>query len=296
MIEKYNLIAEKISSKYQYPSNIAHLLGIILYGFIKKYGIDKERLIINTFTNVPIFINNREDKFTLAFYQSIPYKENDTIKTKKYIVLNNYKNITLISLLDSLIHEYNHAVNSYNNEICLEKDIIKLRCGLSYARYDLNFSPIDKEENAILEEILNTNQTTDIINNIKNIDYKNVKDINIQNTLYSINSETNNKYLSNSYFLETYICKKLLNNKTFISTLNTLRISGNILDIEKWFNDITGMKNSYHLLTGYLNEVFTLEMNIAKKKIKFFTIHKIRKLNNKIMNIVNQFDNNLYYK
>ena len=269
-IEKYNLIAKKISLKYQYPSNISHLLGIILYGFIIKYGIDKERLIINTFTNVPIFISNKEDKFTLAFYQSIPYKENDTIKTKKYIVLNNYKNITLISLLDSLIHEYNHAVNSYNNEVSLENDTIKLRCGLSYARYDLNFNPIDKEDNAILEEILNTNQTTDIINIIKNIDYKTIQDSNIQNTLYSINSETNNKYLSNSYFLETYICKNLLNNKTFVSTLNTLRISGDILDIDKWFNDITGIKNSYYLLTSYLNDVFTLEMQIPNKKIKCF--------------------------
>lgn len=295
-INKYNDIANTISIKYNYPSNISHLLGIVIYAFIIKYGIDKERLIINTFSNVPIFISNKTNQRILAFYQSIPVKEDNKIVTKKRIVINNYENISLINLLDNLIHEYNHAINSYNNEIIIEDNIVKLRCGLSYINYDFNLNPIEKDNNSILEEILNTNQTTDIINIIKNIDYNSISNIAIQNTLYSINGEINNKYLSNSYFLEVYICKTLLNNKTFISTLNSLRINGNINDIDKWFNDITGINNSYHLLTEYLNQVFELEHSINNKKIKWFTINKIKKLNNKIINIIKTFDNNLYYK
>lgn len=295
-INKYNDIANTISIKYNYPSNISHLLGIVIYAFVIKYGIDKERLIISTFSNVPIFISNKTNQRILAFYQSIPVRDNNKIITNKRIVINNYENISLINLLDNLIHEYNHAINSYNNEIIIENNILKLRCGLSYINYDLNLNPIEKDNNSILEEILNTNQTTDIINIIKDIDYNSISNTTIQNTLYSINGEINNKYLSNSYYLEVYICKNLLNNKTFISTLNSLRINGNINDIDKWFNDIAGINNSYHLLTEYLNQVFELEHIINSKKIKWFTINKIKKLNNKIINIIKTFDNNLYYK
>ena len=68
----------------------------------------------------------------------------------------------------------------------------------------------------MLEEIINTKQTEDIINIIKSFDQNNSI---ISNTIYAINTETEHKYSSEAYFLQSYICKEILTNRTFISTL-----------------------------------------------------------------------------
>ena len=58
--------------------------------------------------------------------------------TDKAIVLNQYKNASLIDMLDNIIHEFNHAVNSMINEIKYDDKIVGMRTGLSYMIYDVN--------------------------------------------------------------------------------------------------------------------------------------------------------------
>ena len=288
-------IIDNICNNYGYDSNIKHLLYIIIPAFIIKYGIDKEKLVLNTFKDIRIIISNEETKFVKAYYSSKPRLINNEYKTIKYMVIQNYNKISLVDLLDNLVHEFNHAINSYINEIRENKDFIYLRTGLTYRVYkkeELKF--IRKDKSFMLEEIINTKQTEDIINIIKIFK---IDDRELSNAIYAINSETNHKYSSNSYYLEGYICRKILENKTFIRTLENLRINGEIYDINKWFDDITGEKNSYIKLIDLLNEIYNLEIEYANKKhFKVITINKIRNKTDEVMKIVNKFNNNVNYR
>lgn len=291
IIEREKDFIERISDKYNYDSNIRHLLYLIIPAFIIKYGIDKKKLILNTFENIKIISSKRIDERVLAYYVSVPVLENNKYITKKNMVIQNYNNISLISLLDNLVHEFNHAVNSYLNEIKETKNYLYIRTGLTnrvYRKDNLTF--IKKEDSYILEEIINTKQTNDIINIIKSFDNDN-------STIYAINSETENKYNSNSYYLQSYITKEILNNRTFISTLENLRLNGEIEEIENWFDNIIGKDNSYKTFIKELNEIHELEIEYSKKKIfKVFTLNKIKDKSNSIMRMVNKFNNSVNFK
>ena len=294
LMEREKAFIEEISDKYQYDSNIRHLLYIIIPAFIIKYGYSKEKLILNTFKDIRIISSNKESKMIKAYYASSPKKVGEEFQTKKYMVIQNYNKIGLIDLLDNLVHEFNHAVNSYINEINVSSKYVYLRTGLTarvYRKDDLSF--VKKLDSFILEEIINTKQTEDIINIIKEFKPNNSS---IDNTIYAINSETNHKYNSNSYYLQSYICKEILNNRTFINTLETLRINGEVYDINHWFDNITGEEGSYKELIKSLNEIYNLEIEYVNRKIfKSITLGKIRDTSKKITRLINQFNNNVNF-
>ena len=91
--------------------------------------------------------------------------------------------------------------------------------------------------------------------------------------------------------------KSILENKTFISTLNNLRISGDVVDINNWFDNITGVTGSYGKLIEYLKKVIDLEEKLVTQKFfKNGTINKIRNYVNEVLNIIAIFNNNCSYK
>ena len=286
---------DQLCKEKNYDENIRHLLYVIIPAFIMKYGIAKEKLILNTFETVSIKRTNEKEKYIKAYYVSTPQEINGEYKSKKHIVIENYQEIQLVDLLDNLVHEFNHAVNSYKNEIRTTKNYIYLRTGLTcriFQKSNLQF--VKKENSYILEEIINTHQTSDIINIIKGIKSEN-RDI--QNTIYAINSETESTYSSNSYYLQSYICKEILNNRTFIKTLENLRLTGEVYDIEKWFDDITGEEKSYQILNQSLEEVYRLEEKYVEQKLwKSFTLRKIRSISQRMLRIVEQFNNNVNFR
>lgn len=295
IIQKEKNEIDRISDLYNYDSNIRHLLYIIIPAFIIKYGINKEKLVLNTFRNIRILSSNQKSKMVKAYYSSRPIFYNGNYSTKKIMEIKNYNKISLIDLLDNLVHEFNHAINSYFNEIRLTKNYLYLRTGLTYRVYrkkDLSF--VRKDKSYLLEEIINTKQTEEIINIIKQFDSNNST---IGNTIYAINSETNYHYNSNSYYLESYVCKQILENKTFINTLANLRLNGEVYDIENWFDNIVGQKDSYKYLIELLNKVYDLEIEYTNKKLfKTFTLSKIKDTSKKIMYIVTKFNNNVNFR
>lgn len=296
LVQKYFPLVKEISSKYQYDSNITHLLYLIIPAFITKYTLAKERLILTTFQNTKILISPKTSKTIEAYYTSIPSYQNNTIITTKYIIIQNYQNISLVQLLDNLVHEFNHAINSYQQETFIQENILYLRTGLTYSSYSLpNLTPLKKEPTYILEEILNTHQTEEIINLIKS--YHDKENNSLANTIYAINSETTTNYTSKSYYLENRLFQKILENKTFLSTLNNLRLSGDIKDIEYWFNNITNQPNSYQNLNNYLFQMMQLEQTLSTKKyFKNKIINQIKTLIEKINNIITTFNQNCTYK
>ncbi len=286
---------DQISDAYGYDSNIRHLLYVMIPAFIIKYGRGKEKQIKNAFREIRITPSNHKEKYIKAYYSSRPIRTKEGYTTVKTVVLQNYQETSLVDLLDNLVHEFNHAVNSYLQEIKETKNYLYLRTGLTYRIYrkeDLSF--VKKTSSYILEEIINTKQTEEIINIIKSFDGKNRE---IENTIYAINSETSHKYSSNSYYLEGTICKRILENRTFINTLATLRLSGEVYDIEKWFDDITGEENSYKKLNESLKEIYDLEIKYTTQKFwKALTLNKIRSISEDVMRIVKKFDRNVNFR
>ena len=295
IMEREKNIIDQISNYYHYDSNIQHLLYVIISAFIIKYGINKEKLIINTFKETKIISSEKESEYIRAYFSSTPRKINGQYQTKKYMVIQNYKQIPLVELLDSIVHEFNHAINSYNNEIKVTNKYVYLRTGLTYKIYEkesLKF--LKKQESYILEEIINTKQTNDVINIIKEITTNNRE---IQNTIYAINSETTKQYSSDAYYLQSYICKEILNNRTFISTLENLRINGEVYEIDKWFDNIIGEQGKYKKLIEKLQEVHNLEIQYTNQKLfKKRTIQKIRNLYDEIKIIISQYNNSVNFR
>ena len=295
VIEKEKAFIDQISDRYEYDDNIRHLLYIIIPAFVIKYGIKNESLILNTFRDIRIIKSEKQDKYVKAYYSSHPVYENGEYSTVKFMVIQNYNKISLIDLLDNLVHEFNHAVNSYRDEIRVTKNYIYLRTGLTYRVYKKDpLSFVRKDPSYLLEEIINTKQTEEVINIIKSFDFEN-RDI--SNTIYAINNETDHKYNSNSYYLESYACKQILENRTFINTLANLRLVGEVFNITKWFDDITGQEGSYKELISLLNRIYDLEKEYMDRKLfKSITLAKIRETSRKIMRIVETFNNNVNYR
>ena len=295
VIEKEKAFIDQISDRYEYDDNMRHLLYIIIPAFVIKYGIKNESLILNTFRDIRIIKSEKQDKYVKAYYSSHPVYENGEYSTVKFMVIQNYNKISLIDLLDNLVHEFNHAVNSYRDEIRVTKNYIYLRTGLTYRVYKKDpLTFVRKDPSYLLEEIINTKQTEEVINIIKSFDFEN-RDI--SNTIYAINNETDHKYNSNSYYLESYACKQILENRTFINTLANLRLVGEVFNITKWFDDITGQEGSYKELISLLNRIYDLEKEyIDRKLFKSLTLGKIRETSRKIMRIVETFNNNVNYR
>jgi len=289
--------SNNLSKKYNYQDNITHLLYLIIPAFIIKYGNNHKSIIEKCFDEVPIVIDDKQDQMYQAYYFSHPKYVDGQVVATKGIVLKNYENISLIQLLDNLTHEYNHAVNSIQNEIEVS-DYVKIRTGISYNYFDLktlNF--IKKSSDITVEEVINTKQTESIINIIKDFNNHNIENSTITSTLYSISHIVGDGYKSNSYYLESIVCQKLMDNKTFISTFEKLRFDGYVEDLYHFFDNIVGKEGSFLELSDILNK--TLELTKQLNNTKFFRnskINKIKDLTKRGMEIVNIFNNNTIYK
>ena len=288
--------SDNLAVKYKYPNNITHLLYLIIPAFIIKYGTSSRSIIEKCFMEVPIKIDDKQDNVYQAYYFSIPEYSGSDIICRKGIVLRNYDNISLMQLIDNLVHEYNHAVNSIKNEIIID-DYVKVRTGISYNIFSKDLTFISKTDEITLEEVINTKQTESIINIIKDFNNYSIEDSTISNTLYSINHSVGSGYKSNSYLIESIVCKKLMENKTFISTFEKLRYEGQVEDLCNWFDNITGEKNSFHKLTNLLSKTLELSKELNNTKwFKNMKIDKIRSVTSDALEIVEKFNNNTIYK
>ncbi len=297
LLEDEIKFSDSLSHLYHYPDNITHLLYIIIPSFILKYGMNYRNLIEKCFSSVSIIIDDKQDKIYQAYYFSQPTLKNGEYQVLKGIVLNNYQNIGLMQLLDNLIHEFNHAINSFQNEILVD-DNIKLRTGLVYHYFDKKtLKLLNKSENVMIEEIVNTKQTEEIINIIRTLSDYHIENTTITNTLYSIYHSIDSNYRSNSYFLESLVCQKLLQNKTFFSTIEILRFEGQLEDIYHFFDSIVGKEGSLLLLSKYLTQSLELQKQLSHTKwFKQSKINKIKEMNQKALDIVLKFDKHTIYK
>jgi hypothetical protein len=303
LLNKYIGFTNRICEENQYPNNIKHVLYLIIPAFVIKYGLKHESMILNCFESIKIHIHEKENTNCTAYFSRILQKSPEGEKPKYYtikaIVLNQYKNASLVDMLDNVTHEFNHAVNSMINEIKYDDKIVGMRTGLSYMIYDINDITRIKEKtkDITLEEIINTKQTEDIIEIIRSFSKYDVHNEEFNNTFYALNHSINGEYTSNAYYLQSYICKELMDNKTFIPTIENLRFKGNVDDIESWFDNITGNEGSYRELTLLLDTILEDEEKLAKAKwFKNYKINKIREKMRRVMDIIKDYENNCIFK
>ena len=138
IIDKYHSIVDDLCDKNNYDNNVRHLLYLVLPAFILKYGIKNERIILDCFYNTHIFVDNKNNFGIEAYFDRKLENIDDQIVTQKYIVITGFEKESYIYLIDSIIHEFNHALNSINNEIEVNDEGVKLRTGLSYVIYGKN--------------------------------------------------------------------------------------------------------------------------------------------------------------
>jgi len=303
-LDKYIAFVNDLCEKKKYPNNLRHVLYLIVPAFIIKYGLKEENNILSCFGTIPIYIGISKGNGEVAFFNRGLYSKEEggvlQYYSSKEIMINDYNNVSLVSLMDSVIHEFNHAVNSIENEIKITEDEVSLRTGIGYInfyKYDIQ-KVKSRSKDIVLEEVINTTQTEAIINIINSFNSYQIRNEEIKNTLYSIKQEVSAEgYQSKAYLFQSYICKELLNNKTFMPTIEYLRYKGNVDGIEKWFNDITNIPDSYQKLIKLLDEIFNEESSLQKARWfrKFHTNNIIAK-SKSVLEIIQTFDNNCIYK
>ena len=303
LLNKYINFTNRISEQNNYPNNIKQVLYLLIPAFIIKYGLKYENMILGCFEKIKIHIRNRDDDNCTAYFTRVMKKNPEGVNPKYYtskaVVLNQYREASLIDMLDNVAHEFNHAVNSMINEIKYDDKTVSMRTGLSYITYDVNdLSHIKGKSNDItLEEIINVKQTEDIINIVRAFSKYEVHNEEFNNAFYAIEHSIEGEYVSNAYYLQSFICKELVKNKTFIPTIENLRLNGNVDDIAGWFDNVTGNPGSYDKLTILLDNILSEEEKLTKATFfKNYKINKIREKMNRVMEIIQEYEQNCIFK
>lgn len=298
-LNKYISFVNKISDYYNYDNNIRHLLYLIIPAFIAKYGISNEKSILVCFENVKIYISGTEDNTVTATFNRILRRNGNNYYTEKYVVLNQYKKASFTNMFDNIIHEFNHAVNSLNNEIILDDKYIKLRTGLCYLVYDRkSMRFLYKSNESFLEEVINTEQTEEIINIINSFGNYTIENIEFNNTLHVLKNEiVGNNYISDSYAFQSLVCDILMKNKTFYPTISNLRFKGFVNDIPIMFDGIIGKNGSYQYLNVLLKKIYNLQIKYSKSLFfKKIILNKIKLKAQELLSIIKEYDNKCIYK
>ncbi len=294
---KYQNHVERIVQKYHYPKEIGDFLTLIVPVMVAKYGLSHEREILSLVESVPIFFSSEENPENPAFFSRRLQLEGGKVVIARSIVLYRYSSVGTLSLLDHLLHEWNHAVNSIRNESYQDEEYFYLRTGLAYFKSRLSNLELVEKKGVLLEEIINTRQTEEMVDYLLSFSKLDIESATLSPLLYALRTATNSQYTSHAYYLQSTVCKTLLHNATFLRTLEQLRFQGEVQDIEDWFDTITGEKNSYQNLLNYLEKSMELEQGLSSTK--FFRNRKLNQIRNyirKMQEIVDLFDRNCNFR
>ena len=298
-LNKYIALIDSICLEYHYESNIKHLLYLIIPAFIVKYGPNNENAILDCFKKVKIYISQKQDKIVTASFNRTLNKNATGYYTDKYVMINNYSESSLPVLIDNIVHEFNHAINSLNNEISYDDNTIRVRTGLSTINYDRKtLKYIDKSLEVALEEVLNTTQTEEIIDIINSFGKFSIENIEFSNMLYALKSEISSSgYSSDAYQYQKYICDELIKNRTFTPTINNLRFKGFIEDIPNLFDNVIGREGSYQKLNKLLTDIHILVLKYSKTKFfKNRIINQLRSKSNEVLALIKEYDSKCIFK
>lgn len=298
-LNKYIIFVNEVSDMFQYDLNVRHLLYLIVPAFIAKYGASNEGTVLRCFREVKIYVSKGKNDVVTASFNRVLKKDSKGYFTNKYVMINNYSLSSLLEVFDNIVHEFNHAVNSINHEISYDDKVIRVRTGLStlnYKRSDISF--INKSDEVVLEEILNTAQVEEIISIIDSFSKFHIDNLELSNTLDAVKKELGgSKYNSSAYSYQKYICNDLINNKTFAPTINNLRFKGFTGEIATLFDDVLGVTGSYKKLNKLLTEIHLLIIKYSNSKLfKKFYLSKIKDKALSVSSLIKEYESKCIFK
>lgn len=293
-IEIANEIINKIFSK---DDENYGLLVLGCYGLLTKFGENYTPIIEKLFLETNFFIANKNlmDLFNEAGLNPDEYGfTEDWNKNKNYLIAisipGNYLyfeqdgTVGYVSdgtyvlcstsgygkkkenkLLNSFIHEMAHLVKGYINTVVKEKsDNYAIRSGVnileSYVEAD---QVVTISKNTILDEVINTLQVVDMLEEIKKLD-KNILSLEVANYFNKLDLESLDTSLG--YDFAVRLVEPLWTNIRFKNNIEDNIVEGNIEKIEDDFNQVIG-SSLFETFSRYLDTIDDnfLDANLVEK-------------------------------
>lgn len=317
MENSYVLAKKLVSNKYKSNDSLYQIMLVAFTTLFYKYK-DYSDIVEKVFNDTDVFISKesvkeileRENINIVSFSEEENVIDNGINKTygisslgksyciseddfkkvdgKPFLVVSSNCSKTL--LLNTIIHEFNHLIKSYINSVTEDKFLYTIRCGVSLyqCRYDKK-KDILYEYNYfdILDEVINTLQTTEMVKNILMLD--GIVDDDTQKYIDSLNKDSMQEDFGYDISVRTF--KPLWNNSTFRSLIEDNIVEGNIKYIMDEFDRILG-SGSFITFTDLLDDLD--EEDNGKRNNR-----KINKIRNKIKNIIIRYNSetqNVYKK
>lgn len=318
-MNNYDLAKKIVSSKYDSAYEYYPLFVLSVFALLNKYP-DYQDIIYELFRTVDIYLEDKslyeiakeydinvgyfdcdEEKVaTLSScfgmssqgYSFVLDEDNSfTIKKNNPFIICNTKDFSVTFLLNLFIHEFNHLIKGYYNSYKIDNDNFStgyyLRSGLdiTYTRlmkyndtlYEINY-------HSILDEVINTIQTTEMMQEITKLDGI-ILDDNIQVFIAGLNKREVNKDFGYDLCVKAF--RPLWNNDCFKSLIEDNIVSGNIKYIGKKFDEIIGV-DVFEEMCNILDNLDELEARhvISIKKIALLE---------KLKGIINNFNKKTTY-
>lgn len=178
----------------------------------------RDQILNNHLKNIPGFVSN--------------YYDSNDEQVHRTIYLSSYRQ-SILDLLDIMVHEMNHIVNSKENETFFLGDHLTYRTGLCYQ--------VDGQKKYFtLEEIYNTLQVEEIIHIIRQFSSCSIEDKYLTKLVEQISKQSKNGFQSAAYQDISSLVRPLFRNPIFHDFVKTERWNGHLDKIQEQFNYVVG--------------------------------------------------------
>lgn len=270
---------DDIAKKYDYGEEEKKIIKVAYDLFVNYY--ENQKRIEDVLENVPFFIKKEKGSVKALFARRI-YKKDKKYATKSKIVIRKADVFNLNDLLDEVVYQYNEAINSYKNELTIEKDKVIVRRGIELKILSKSLKT-EKIYNSLIEGAINSFQSEEILQRLTKQ----------QNKLYNIKGNEN--YLK--YQKERHFLKPILKSEDLMNIINNARIEGHIDSLEDKFYELTKVQNFFYKINNLLEENNLLETRYKSTKIlKSFYNKKLKNNRLKINSLMNKLGQEVKYE
>lgn len=265
---------DDIASKNCKRNDFKNLQYLIFAGMVSYYGFEHISAIYKAFqTTEFIDASNSDVLDKLGRKTTADSKAAISFVNGKYYIQRSIHYFYSISdveqLLDSLIHEVNHFVNSVMSPICKRADSLVYRTGVKISALYDSFLESD-----ILEEAINVLQTQEIKEHIRSFLNCSIYDSNIAATLETIR-RANMNWIELGYESVVSDIKPLYFQRDFNHLLKENRLSGDIKEIRSAFDQKVGT-GSFIELSNSLDAIWNQQDYQQKDKVYKLVSHYMR--------------------
>lgn len=250
---------DNMFEKKDIPQEIINYLYLVSAGMILNYGLDYTKYIYKAIGDTK-YIYGMEDinnKLSKEEYERLNFdiKQNAYAISKvescsqdgditkilgiSYTLLIANTNANKHELLEFIVHELNHILSSLNNTFIYKDNDLYFRYGLFRTR--INNSKDKLETGRILNEVINTLQTEDIIKNIIKLKDFKIFNVKFNRALRVIKDLEVDEYRASGYEPFVNLFRPLYEKDNYRGLINNSTLEGKIDDIQEVIDHKLGM-------------------------------------------------------